>query len=261
MKQAPITPFINNPLLRQGLVWALLSMLLLVVTLLNWRDGLLEVLHTVDIQEISNVVAGELLPDTSIGQTFTARLPGVCRVDIRLATYARTGLQGPVIFRLQRDVLANSPTAVILQADAGIVVDNQFHVFAFAALPNAMGETFYFFLEAPEARPGQAITVWGTRQSEAYAGGKAVLRNLPQSGLEDLAFRVHYCPSFLFSLQVWLRRLTADRPGLFSKPLVYIALFCVYGVVLSWIGLLFFHTNLQPPMADPPNSEASHKSE
>lgn len=230
------------------------GLLLVVVTAALWRGGIIDTLTTFDAQDTSDVLAGELLSKAIIGQSFTARLPGVCRVDVRLATYARQGLHGPIRFRLQRSAATDAPAVVDLQIDASRVIDNQFYGFEFDPVSNSTGESLTFFLEAPEAQAGQALTVWGTLRAEAYAGGQALLRNLPDTGLKDLTFRVYYCPSFAFSLQGWLSRLAADRPGIFNQPMTYLALVCANGVVLSWLGLLFLRA--EAPFIDADATEA-----
>lgn len=156
----------------------LLVLLLLLLTGCASRLDVYQVQH--------REVAGEIWGLHTAGQTFTARAPGLYRIDVFLATYARQNT-GAVIFHLRR-----SPTddqdLVTIPFDAAEVVDGAYRSFTFPPLLDSAGESYYFFLEAPHAQPGNAITVWYS-PTDACDGGTAVLDGVPQPG--DLHFRTY----------------------------------------------------------------------
>jgi hypothetical protein len=221
------------------LVHMSLGIVLVVVIVYFWLTGIGDMLGTSDSQDVRGITAGELVAGSAIGQTFTARWPGVCRVEVVVTANQEQAVPGALRLRLYSGV--SSPNVPVAEAEvfASRIVGSQFTSFQFEPVPNGVGETLTFYLEPTEARVGQSLTVLGTAQAEAYAAGQAVFVNLPDTGMKDLTFRVHYCPPLDFSIRVWLDRVSAERPGILRRSAIYLALVCGYGVVLSWIGLLF----------------------
>ena len=102
-----------------------------------------------------------------------------------------------------------------------------------------------FWLAAPEAQPGYAVTVLGATQ-EAYAAGAAVFDGRPAPhGVRDLAFRLYYQTGTWEGLAVLLARQADGRPGVFGWPPLYLALLLAYvlgvamllGVVINRLRL------------------------
>ncbi|MGH2523957.1 MAG: hypothetical protein ACRDH2_15735 [Anaerolineales bacterium] len=185
-------------------------------------------------QLANDALFGELLNGTRAGQTFVAEHSGLYRVEVFMATYARR-VQGPLVFHL-RSLTTAGEDLVTVRFDAAQVRDNTFYVFEFPPLPNTAGDPFYFYLEAPGAGPGNALTVWGTRR-DAYPAGRAVLRNLPnEEGVQDLTFRLSYRPGAREALREMFDRLAANKPALFGRWWVYLALVILYLEVLFWLG-------------------------
>ncbi len=187
----------------------------------------------------SDLVAGELVPGVTLGQTFVARYGRVRRVDVMLTTYARR-LSGPLIFHLKRspDAAADLRTVTI---DAAQVQDDVFHAFEFPPAPNGRGDTLYFSLEAPDAVPGYAITAWGAA-TDAYPGGQAVTTEPLDPRLQDLTFRVVYAPTGPQGLAILLERVTDQKPGIFGAPAWYVALGLAYLALLIGMGWLVAST-------------------
>jgi hypothetical protein len=181
----------------------------------------------------SDMVVGELIGGTVVGQTFVAEAEGLYRVDVLLATYARRN-SGPIIFHLRPSPAATTDL-VTLQIDAAQVHDNTFHPFEFEPLSNVKGESFYFYLEAPEARPGNAISVWASSQDN-YALGQAVALWPLSDRAQDLAFSGYYRTSTWRAFRATLDRLTVDKPGLFGARGWYVALGGIYLALLFWLG-------------------------
>ncbi|MFQ5592601.1 MAG: glycosyltransferase family 39 protein [Anaerolineae bacterium] len=130
--------------------------------------------------------AGEIWGEQTVGQTFIAEKDGLNRIDVFLATYARDNA-GPVIFHLRESTITTQDLATI-RFDAADVQDNAYRQFTFPPLGDSENHAYYFFFEAPEARPGNAITVWAS-PTDTYSQGQAYLAGQPQAG--DLAFRTY----------------------------------------------------------------------
>ena len=182
-----------------------------------------------------DMAPGELIRGTTVGQTFIADATGVYRVDVLLATYARRN-SGPIIFHL-RSSPADIRDWVTLRIDAARVRDNAFQSFEFKPLPNAKGEPLYFYLEAPEARPGNAITVWANSQDE-YAAGQAVALLPLNQHMKDLAFRVYYQSDVRQKFRDVLNGMAADKPGLFGTRAWYLTLGLLHLALLFCLGWL-----------------------
>ncbi|MFZ5917799.1 MAG: DUF6541 family protein [Chloroflexota bacterium] len=135
-------------------------------------------------QPLSAQPAGEIAGERSVGQTFVALDDGLSRIDVLLATYARHN-SGRLVFGL-RQAPAGADDLVRIEVEAATIRDNAYHAFRFDPIPDSGGRSFYFFLQAPEAAPGNAVTVWQSAL-DIYPGGSAVVAGQPQS--TDLVFR------------------------------------------------------------------------
>jgi len=193
--------------------------------------ALLGVIQTVD--EVHSELfpattkTGELTAAAKAGQTFVTEYAGLYSVEVRLGDYNRENT-GPLTFHL-----LSSPSAtediVTITIDAGDVED-AYHTFQFAPLCEPAGRSLYFYLEAPQATPGNAITVWGTAE-DAYPDGKAVLQGLDRS-VQDLTFRLGYRPSLPERLGILLDRLAAGKPSIWGDERLYFMLAASYLVLL-----------------------------
>ncbi|MBU0703224.1 MAG: hypothetical protein KKC18_05090, partial [Chloroflexi bacterium] len=162
-------------------------------------------------------------------QPFTAEYPSLSLVEVRFATYARENT-GPVIFHLRAspDAADDLFAATIEAAD---LEDNAYHTFEFPPLRDSAGRSFCFCLEAPEAEPGNAITVWGATE-EAYPDGEAVLEGLKDRGVRDLTFRLGYDPPLRVRAGILLNNLAANKPSLWGDRWFYILLAAAYLALL-----------------------------
>jgi hypothetical protein len=150
------------------------------VLLVSWRQ--VATTH----QIINNTPAGELVAGRRFGQTFRAPFSGLYRVDVVLATYRRQN-RGPVIFHIAEGV--GRPEIAAIEIDAAQIQDNAPQRFVFEPVPDSVDREFYFYLEAPDAEKGNAITVWQT-DFDSYPSGQAYIDNQPTEG--DLRFVAYY---------------------------------------------------------------------
>jgi hypothetical protein len=125
---------------------------------------------------------------------------------------------------------------VTLTVDASDLREGVFHHFEFAPLAGVVGRPLYFYLEAPEAQSGNAITIFGTVK-DTYTGGHAVLANLPyHGGIQDLTFQLDYKQGLQWSLSELGNRLAAHKPWPLGVRAWYPALGAAYLVLLFGLG-------------------------
>jgi len=119
--------------------------------------------------------------------------------------------------------------------DAADVEDNAFYRFEFPPIRGLADRSFYFFLEAPDAEPDNAITVWGGTE-DFYPDGEAVLEGLEDRGVRDLTFRLGYDPPLAVKVGILLDNLAANKPSLWGDRWFYVVLVAAY---LSLLYALF----------------------
>ncbi len=135
-------------------------------------------------QTESQIPVGEIYGTIQQGQTFTATADNLYQIDLFLATYARTNHQN-VVFHL-KDSPTSTNDLANLTIPASQIADNQWTSFSFTPVSNSVNHTFYFYLEAPSAQPGDAITIWSS-STDAYVEGRRYVNGLPAEG--DLTFK------------------------------------------------------------------------
>ncbi len=137
-------------------------------------------------QDHSNLPAGELIGAPGLSQSFHSPYAGLYRIDVKLATYAREN-HGPVEFSLRESL--DGPALVRIEFEAEQIQDNAFHQFVFDPVVDSAGREFVFSLEAPDASPGNAITVWRA-DYDAYPEGQPMESGQAIDG--DLTFIVFH---------------------------------------------------------------------
>jgi hypothetical protein len=137
-------------------------------------------------QTINNIPAGELTAGRRLGQTFRASFSGLYQVDVVMATYRRRN-EGPIVFHLAEG--GKGPELVTITVEAANIQDNVSQRFIFAPIIDSADHEFYFYLEAPEASPGNAITIWQT-DFDSYPSGCAYVDDQPTD--RDLRFVAYY---------------------------------------------------------------------
>jgi hypothetical protein len=172
-------------------------------------------------QLAASSAVGELVGSATSGQTFVSAFPGLARVEVLMASYGRQ-VTGTFLFHL-RDAAGAGDDLVVLACDASQVRDNAFYVFKFPPIRDSAGRSLYFYLEAPQARPGNAITLLGSTQ-DTLTDGEAVFQGVQGGEVRDLAFRVRYDTTLPERFSVVLDRLSASKPGLLGDPWWYVVL-------------------------------------
>ena len=179
------------------------------------------------VQEEATGVVGELVAGQSSGQTFTAVLDGLARLDVPITGYARQNTH-PVVFHLRSapDATGDLITVTLPAESINLVGYTRIE---FEPIPNSDGQSFYFELTAPEAVPGDAFTTY-YNVSDVYPYGTRYMDGAPVQG--DLAFRA-YTRHIFTPGTVWAdfaSRAAQDKP-----------FFAAYGLLIALVvgGLIW----------------------
>lgn len=138
-------------------------------------------------QEQATGLAPELFDQQEYGQTFVVQQDGLSRIDLYMATYARTNTH-PVLFQLYRGVPQSNSQAerlVELTIPPEAVSNSGPTTINFQPLPGTAGEILYFSVQSPGSVPGNAFTVYQS-DKDMYPGGDRLVDRAAQPG--DLAF-------------------------------------------------------------------------
>jgi hypothetical protein len=153
----------------------------------------------------------ELLGGQTFGQSFVIARNDLYRIDLGTATYARIN-SAPVIFHLQTGPEAS--TDIISVRLSGPEIENERPTtISFSPIPDSKGKRYYFYIESPEAAPGNAITLYANAYDQ-YPDGSAYRNGEAVAG--DLVFTAYSRQTFAFSgiLQGFLSRVAEDVPFL-----------------------------------------------
>lgn len=186
-------------------------------------------------QRLNNQPAGEVQGSFTVGQTFFSPYPGLYRIDVLLATYNRSN-SGQITFDLTPGP-KDRTSLVSIGFDASQVEDNRIRSFEFSPMNDSAGTTYFFYLEAPASRPGNAITAW-TDSHNPYPEGMAYLGGNPVEN--DLAFVAYFQPSPWQLADIYLDRLARGKPGLWGNKAFYAVISLVYLALLGTFLALFF---------------------
>lgn len=180
------------------------------------------------------VPAGEIWGPREVGQSFLGRYPGLHRIDVLMATYARQNSHD-LYFHLVR---GTEPGIELFQCsfNAGEVQDNAYRSFDFPPLERSRGERFFFSFRSPDSSPGDAITVWSTA-TDSYPQGSLYIDDTPAEG--DLTFAAFYKGHPWEVLTSLYQGLGKNKPALWSNgnfallTLAYLISFFLFG---SWLN-------------------------
>ncbi|HLF24912.1 MAG TPA: glycosyltransferase family 4 protein [Anaerolineae bacterium] len=107
------------------------------------------------------VLSSELIAGTEPSGHFTATQPGLYRLDIPFATHDRTNTP-EVNLHLRSSPHAHEDLVTVCVPGA-LLRDNQPYRFIFQPIPDSQGREFYYYLESPQATPGNAVSLWMTQ--------------------------------------------------------------------------------------------------
>lgn len=182
-------------------------------------------------QPLFDAPVGEIRGEETVGQSFRAQYPGLYRMDLLLATWARTNTE-EVIFHLRKGA-SDGQDLVTIPFDGPSVEDDSYRSFLFAPLDNFAGENYWVILSSPHSSPGDAITAWYST-TDVYPEGERYEGRKPAEG--DLAFRLYYRPRLWDLAATRLQRVADGKPSLLGTTWFYGLLGVLY--LSSAVGLL-----------------------
>lgn len=100
---------------------------------------------------------GEIAGPIEVGQLFESVRPRLHGVAFQMATYGGRENSGEVIFELRESL--NGPVLRTARVDIRNFRDHQSYVFRFPVITESRGKAYYASLRAPDAQPGNAITL------------------------------------------------------------------------------------------------------
>lgn len=188
-------------------------------------------------QPQNNIPVGEIYGKTEIGQTFVARHNNLTAIGVLLATYNRKNT-GEFIFHLKNKP-GSQDDLFIYKGDISEVKDNKYFRFRFPEIDKSKGEEFYFYLEAPQSQPGNAITIW-SHSEDLYQKGEKMVDGASAQG--DLVFMTVYNRTFRDNWGKFLNEIIQKKPSPLNKKLFYIVLilFFVFSCALFLTVLVKF---------------------
>lgn len=174
-------------------------------------------------QPVNDTPAGEITGETKIGQTFVARYKNLTAIEVLLATYDRKNT-GEFIFHLKNDP-SSKEDLFHYKGDISKLKDNTYFRFSFPGISTSKAKEFFFYLEAPQSRPGNAITIWSNSEDD-YREGEKIVNGGHSKG--DLVFKTVYDLGLRGNFGVFLNEITQNKPWPLNKKSFYMALILLF---------------------------------
>lgn len=172
----------------------------------------------------------EIRDGITVGQTFVAPFDGLYQVDVRLSTGERENTKDLIFYlRTAPDVVEDLAWGVV---NASTVSAGDWVTFEFSPIRDSGGQRYYFFLESPESRPGDTLSIFRSRR-DRYRDGTYYLDGSPASG--DLTFTFRCLPSPAGWFSGLFRLLARNKPAVWGQPACYGSLFGLYFVLLLFL--------------------------
>lgn len=172
-----------------------------------------------------DVLAQDLVGDTTIGQTFTAYQAGLEAIEVKVHLPNNQSDQ-PLTLHLREGVEATQDLRQVTISTAGLT-DRAWARFSFDPLPASRLKDYYFFVEGSSATTSDGISLY-YGPPEAYLDGALYLSGQPQE--KQLAFRLVYNrPMMAWDL---VRSIVISLPASIG---VLLLLICPGGALLAWL--------------------------
>ncbi|MBS3819993.1 hypothetical protein KGY73_10905 [bacterium] len=199
---------------RKGGFLAVFGILLFLI--LGWITLLFSKKIVVYNQFQNTTSVGEIQGERKVGQTFVASYDNLKAVELLMANYGRE-LTGEIIFHLKKSIPA-SDDVVVKKVDAARVKDNRYFRYQFPEIQDSGGKKYYFYLEAPEAKPGNAATIWCNEEDKYFEGEKFVNGKAAEG---DLTFKTVYDVGIPKKVSLFLGEITRAKPFPLSERWFY----------------------------------------
>lgn len=167
------------------------------------------------------VPLGELVPEQSVVQSFTARRDGLSRIDVKVGTYARVNT-GTLTLHLREH--PDGPDIRSLAVDVSKLRDNAYLPFTFEPIWDSADRQYYLVLTSSGSREGNAVTVWASR-CDCLSDG-SLLRGQPAPSAEpvqDLLLVTYFTAEGVQGrLAVLAERVNAFKPAWLGWPVLVV---------------------------------------
>ena len=102
------------------------------------------------------------------------------------------------------------------------IKDNQYLRFKIPEINNSKDRKYFFYLEAPNAQPGNTITIWCNDEEDKYLEGTKIIDGEEMEG--DLVFKTIYAVGLGEKIGLFLGEITRNKPSPLNKKLFYVVL-------------------------------------
>ncbi len=163
---------------------------------------------------------GEIYGEKKVGQTFTAQHDQLMAIEVLMGTFNRKN-KGELIFHMKGQT-GDEIDYYNSSVDMRNIQDNRYFRFKVPEINNSKGRKYYFYLEAPNAQPGNAITIWCNDKEDKYREGAEIINGEEMEG--DLVFKTIYAVGLGKKIGLFLGEITRNKPSPLNKKLFYVVL-------------------------------------
>jgi hypothetical protein len=141
------------------------------------------------VQEKLTGHLGELVGERKVGQVFYSQMKEIASIGILMANYLNRKNTEDILFQVGilpegefSEIEKKAPLRQVI-VNASQIQDNAWHFFSFPPIKNCQGKTFYFYLSSPTSYPGNAVTIYYSKddvleQGFAFIGGEKLKGDL-----------------------------------------------------------------------------------
>ena len=175
-------------------------------------------------QEKTTLLLPELLKGKSYGQIFTSSRNNLYRIDLGTATFGHIN-SAEVIFHLQESPgSAVDLFSKVIPADQ--VQNERPTTITFPSIPDSSNKSYYFWIESPQASPGNAISLY-INEEDNYSGGTAYQDGKAVPG--DIVFSAYSQDQYSFEevLHSFFGRVSADPAFMILYAVVILSLIAI----------------------------------
>jgi hypothetical protein len=166
----------------------------------RWNDRLLDLLNVKYLvtrvppsfeyrvaQNKKNTPVGEITRDYTVGQVFKAQSNNLAGIVLDMGTLERQNTED-ITLRL-KTVPAADEILRSVTVNASSIFDNESLLFSFEPVADSLDQSYYFYLESPASKHGNAVSFWGM-DKDVYPHGNAFINGQEFQG--DVRFAIAY---------------------------------------------------------------------
>ena len=183
----------------------------------------------------SKKLLGEVYDGEKVGQTFVAEHNNLSCIELILATFDRKN-KGNFFFYLRSGV-GSDEDYFKCKVEMQKVKNNEYFRFEFPKIKDSKKKKYYFFIEAPKTKQGNAISILSSFM-DFYENGEKIINGKAVHG--DLVFKTEYELGWRLSIVKLARRLDVILMffvNLFQNKVFYFVLF-LFGFLWGFITLI-----------------------